>query len=449
MRSLARDVFSIAFVSFAVACGGDSSGDPDSSLPDGTAGPDGGNTNDGTTNTDTGTEAGPPTLPATCNGSVASTSTPATGLPNPPSQLTVVTGFKLEVIAQVGTARQLVALPNGDLLVGTRGSSVYIVPNAEADAVPGKAQKFATSTDSEAQGIAYDPATCTIYLATQHGIYKATYKDGDLTGTFGNPIAKVRQGTPTPNSDGDVHTTTSVAFAGGKVYAGVGSGCNACTEVDPTRSTVQVMGADGSNMTTKGTRIRNAIAVVANPATGNVWVGGAGQDALPSGHPFEFFDPVSAHSGTADYGWPDCEENHNAFGSGANCTNTVAPAFELPAYSTIVGGAFYPTYTTGSHLFPSKYVGGLFLTAHGSWHTSGSSYTASPRVVFVPMNGDTPATPVDWNDPTKQWSDFVSGWQDPNSQTRHGRPTGVAVGWKGSLFFADDSNGYVYRVRPN
>ena len=447
MRFLARAVVPAALVSLAFACGGgDSSGGPDSSTPDGTAGPD-------ATADAPGADADaskPIVLPAACNGSVASTSTPATGLPTPPSALSVVSGFKLEVIAKIGSARELAALPNGDLLVATNGSTIQIVPNAEADGAPGKSQKFADGKESNPQGIAYDPLTCTIYLGTNQGIYSMEYQDGQLTGNFGSPIAKVRQGSVTPNSDGDVHRTTSVAFGNGKLYAGVGSGCNACTEVDPTRATVQMMDPDGANMTTKATRFRNAIALATNPATGTVWAGGAGQDSLPLGHPYEFFDPVTLHAGTADYGWPDCEENHNAFGSNADCSNTVAPLIELPAYSTLIGAAFYSASDTAAHLFPAQYRGGLFLAAHGSWHTANDgSYYSAPRLVFVAMNGDAPATPVDWNDPTKQWTDFVSGWQDPDSQNRHGRPTGVAVGWKGSLFFADDSNGYVYRVRPN
>jgi len=64
------------------------------------------------------------------------------------------------------------------------------------------------------------------------------------------------------------------------------------------------------------------------------------------------------------------------------------------------------------------------------------------------MNGDTPATPVDWNDPSKQWREFVGGFQLSDGSTRIGRPTGIAVGAQGSLFIADDQNGLVYRVRP-
>jgi glucose/arabinose dehydrogenase len=63
-------------------------------------------------------------------------------------------------------------------------------------------------------------------------------------------------------------------------------------------------------------------------------------------------------------------------------------------------------------------------------------------------DGDAPATAVNWTDPTKQWSDFVSGFQLADGTTRVARPTGVAVGSAGSLFVADDQNGLVYRIRP-
>ena len=43
-------------------------------------------------------------------------------------------GFTIETIASIGGARELAALPNGDLIVGTSGSDVYIVPDAEGAA---------------------------------------------------------------------------------------------------------------------------------------------------------------------------------------------------------------------------------------------------------------------------------------------------------------------------
>ncbi len=394
---------------------------------------------------DSGQEAAP--LPADCNGSVESTAAPATGLPSAPA-LTVASGFSLEVIAAVPKARELAALPNGDLLVGTSNSTVYLVPAADRDSGAGKPVVFTTINDSPVQGVAFAGSTCTVYVASQHGIYSIPYKDADTSASAGNPIAQVRQGGIPPGSDGDVHRTSSVAVGGGKVYAGVGSSCNACTEIDPTRATIQVMDPDGSNMTTRATRFRNAIALAVNPATGTLWAGGAGQDSLPTGHPYEFFDAVTLHSGVADYGWPECEENQHAYASGADCSKTVAPLVELPAYSTIIGAAFYPKNQAGAHAFPQSYRGGVFLSVHGSWHKTNGTYYSPPRVAFVAMNGDTPATPVDWSNPSKQWKEFIGGFQLSDGVTRIARSTGIAVGRDGSLFFSDDANGYVYRVRP-
>jgi hypothetical protein len=113
-----------------------------------------------------------------------------------------------------------------------------------------------------------------------------------------------------------------------------------------------------------------------------------------------------------------------------------------------MGAAFYPTGATGAHAFPAAYRGGIFITAHGSWHHDSSNEFMHPRVVYVPMNGDVPVTAVDWSDPTAQWgnTEFMGGFG--NGPNYLGRPTGIAVGSKGSLFIADDGLGLVYRVRP-
>jgi glucose/arabinose dehydrogenase len=365
----------------------------------------------------------------------------------------VPTGFTLTTIAKVASARQLAALPNGDLLVATNGASTYLVPNADATTAPGAPVVFTTPGESAAQGIAFDPSSCTIYLSSQHNVYAIAYTDAAQSAAAGNPIANVRTGNISPNrpsGDTDNHTSTSLAIAGGTLYAGAGSSCNACVESDPTRAAIQRMDWNGANMAVRATRFRNAIALTANPATGTLWAGGAGQDNLPGVHPYEFIDAVTLHAGVADYGWPDCEENHTAYTSGASCGATVAPLVELPAYSTIIGATFYPANPTGMYAFPAAYRGGLFVTAHGSWHTNADgTFVSMPQVVYVAMNGDAPRTAVNWTDPTKQWTQFVGGFQQSNGMTRIARPTGIAVGPLGSLFLADDQNGYIYRVRPN
>ena len=364
-----------------------------------------------------------------------------------PQSLTVPSGFQILTIAHVPSARELAALPNGDLIVGTGNSNVHIVPNAEGSAV-GEPHVFATLPDGHAAGVAFATERSVIYFATEHGIYATNYRNGQRTASAVALVAHVRTGPIAPNSDGDVHSTTSLAYVDGTLYASVGSSCNACTEVDPTRASILAIPPRGGNPVKRATRIRNAIALAVNPQTHTLWAGDAGQDDLPVGHPYEFLDGVTLHPGIADYGWPECEENHHAYTPGANCMNTVAPLIALPAYSTIIGATFYPGNQTGSYVFPKKYRGALFATAHGSWHTtSGGGYAAMPQVVVIAMDGDRPQAPVDWRNPRVQWQTFVGGFQ-PSGRKRAGRPTGITVGPRGSLFVADDMRGVIYRIRP-
>jgi glucose/arabinose dehydrogenase len=382
---------------------------------------------------------------AACAGSATSAQSPPT-----PTGLSVPSGYAIQTIAHVAGAREIAPLPNGDLLVATTGSTIFIVPAALQPA-PATPRVFATIDDAPDAGITYSASQRAIYVATLHGVYRIAYHPGDRRASA-NPqkVATVRSGPVAPNSDGDIHTTTSVAFAprARELYVSIGSSCNACVELDPTRAVIERMSPQGSDVARIAERVRNAIAIAVDPQSGDMWVGGAGQDKLPVGHPYEFLDDLSRHAGTADYGWPDCEENHVAYTRGTQCSHTVAPLVEFPAYATLVGAVFYPQSERGSHAFEARYASGIFVTRHGSWHAPGGCYVA-PEVDFVPMNGDAPKTPVDWSDPTKQWIPFVTGFQPGcSASSRIGRPTGIAVGGDGSLFIADDRSGSIYRVRP-
>ena len=114
-----------------------------------------------------GIDLGAPS-PQQCNGSTATTST--TGMtPVTAPGLSPPSGFVMETVAAVGSARELAALPNGDLLVATGDNDVWLVPDAEADGAAGKPVKFASISDAPVQGVAFAAATCTVYIASQHG----------------------------------------------------------------------------------------------------------------------------------------------------------------------------------------------------------------------------------------------------------------------------------------
>jgi glucose/arabinose dehydrogenase len=442
-----------------------------------------------------------PTSSATANPTAVPTTAPTaaptlgpTAAPLPSQLIFQANGLYGETIASgLPAPRQLVALPNGDLLVGTddKSGTVWIVPNADGNGAGGTPKVFTTvpnpSGQEPAQGLAFDGSN--VYIATNQSVWQVPYHMNDQSEpTPTIEIAKVRRGgiSTNPNpSDGDVHFTSSVAVVPSThmLYVGVGSSCNACVENnDPTRATIQQVNltVGQSSQSLKASRFRNPLALAVNPATNTLWAGGAGQDDVlqldgsivigvtnpVQGHPYEFFDPVTSHTqAIPDYGWPMCEENNHIYnplnapnptcaavapattGSGIN---VVQPAVEFFAYSTIIGATFYPATQTGAHVFPSSYLGGVFLSMHGSWHEGTDGIPLSvPELIYVPINAhsDTPTTPANYSNSGAQWQTILYGFQD-NTGNRVGRPVGLAVGVTGSLFVADDYAGVIYRIRP-
>ncbi len=176
------------------------------------------------------------------------------------------------------------------------------------------------------------------------------------------------------------------------------------------------------------------------------------QDSLPLGHPYEIFDAVTLQPNPANYGWPECYDDRlvSPAYAGYDCSQTVLPRAVFPAYETPIGAVFYEPPAGATYAFPASYLGGAFVTLHGSWHQTNGAYIGPPRVAFVPFaSADTPATPVNWNNPAAQWTEFIGGFQLADGVTRIGRPTGIAVGTDGSLFVADDLTGNIYRIRPS
>ncbi len=90
--------------------------------------------------------------------------------------LHVPQGFTIETIADIDGARELAALPNSDLIVGTRGQDVYIVPNA--DGKPGTPHVFAAFDDERASGVAFAAPRHAIYVATMHRVWEIPYRGG-------------------------------------------------------------------------------------------------------------------------------------------------------------------------------------------------------------------------------------------------------------------------------
>ena len=361
----------------------------------------------------------------------------------------VPAGFRIDVAARVPGARELTALPDGDLIVGTKDGDVYALPDGEA-ATPGEPVVYATTSDGAAAGVAFSQRHNEIYIATEHAVFATPYAPGRRKATELRKIASVRSGPVAPHSDGDVHTTTSIAVSDrtDTLYVAVGSSCNACVEADSTRASIFSMKLPNGPLVKRATRIRNAIALAVDPIDGALWAGDAGQDDLPFGHPYEFLDDVSLQQGIADYGWPQCEENRKAYAAGADCAKTVAPLVELPAYSTDyrrgVLSRAAPRTIRVSGCIPRRALrrrARIVAPRSRRRVRSDAAGRLDRHAGRTARHGDRLA------ESAAQWHTFVGGFQ-PSGVRRNGRPTGLAVGGEGSLFIADDGGDVIYRVRP-
>ena len=90
---------------------------------------------------------------------------------------------------------------------------------------------------------------------------------------------------------------------------------------------------------------------------------------------------------------------------------------------------------------PGRYVGGLFITFHGSWNRNGFPQ-AGYNVVFVPFRDGLP---------DGEYEVFADGFAAVDEvrtpgDARH-RPMGLAQGPDGSLFITDSRQGRIWRVR--
>ena len=106
------------------------------------------------------------------------------------ASLRVPTGFSVTVIAHVAGAHGLAFLPNGDLLVGSEGSTVSLLP--QADGAVRAPHTFASFPDSPAYGVA--TADSAIYVATQSSLWRVPYRAGEPSASAPSEIAKYRRG---------------------------------------------------------------------------------------------------------------------------------------------------------------------------------------------------------------------------------------------------------------
>ena len=414
------------------------------------------------------------TLPPACGG-VDDPIQPVVELPEPASgttcdtSITVPDGFcAIRFHNGVGSARDLVVAPNGDVFVAMRnraGSRGGVVALRDSDG-DGWADRTEAWGEGGASGIAFHEGS--LYLATDNAVLRYSITPNSLTPS--SSPETIVQGLPSARN----HPTKSIALGtDGSIFVGIGSPSNACQSPPRTpgvagknpcdelgtRAGIWRFASDRTGQTQSdgelfSTGVRNGAALAVHPGSGELYAVIHGRDQLRelwpalysqsdgSENPSEEFAHITRGS---DFGWPYCyhdpSNNRKVLapeygGDGetvGRCAEMAVPEIGLPAHWAPNAMTFSP-----GDAFPEGYRDGAFVAFHGSWNRA--PVQAGYNVVWIPFEGD---------DPTGEWSVFADGFAggriSSTSQAAN-RPTGVATGPDGALYVSDSLRGRIWKI---
>lgn len=331
--------------------------------------------------------------------------------------LWVADGFTIDVYASgVGSARMLAESPTGELILTTGwDGTVFKLTDRDGD---GRADDIVRmfADLNVPHGVAF--VGNVMFLAETDRILRL---DPWWDSASAREIARLPGG-------GHHATRTLAVGTDNRLYASIGSACDACVEPDPMRASVWRFELDGRGATLVARGLRNAVGLAVEPGSGTLWATENERNELGEEIPP---DEVNVLRSEGDYGWPACWGNRVAdaqFGTAERCAATEPPTFELPAHSAPLGLAF----ATGN-LVPLEYRGGLYVALHGSALRENA---VGYELVYVPLHDGLPgARRV-----------FARGWLVGDDSW--GRPVAPFFGRDGTLYLTDDKAGAVYRIRP-
>lgn len=319
--------------------------------------------------------------------------------------LTPVSGYTISYFAQnLGGVRDLEFSPGGTLLASaTSAGTVVALPSQDGNT---EVKELLTNLNNP-HGLAF--YNNQLFVAEERRIVRYNWDEKNLTATENKVLFALP---PRGN-----HFTRSLVFdKSGKLYVSVGSTCNVCYEKDEKYSAVLISDSEGNNPRVFAKGLRNAVFLVLNPNTGEVWVTEMGRDFLGDNLPP---DEVNILRSGKDYGWPNCYGDKvpdKSFNPSAECSSTESPIFQIPAHSAPLGLTF-------------DSQGDLLVAYHGSWNRS---VPDGYKVVKMKVSGNT----------ITESEDFITGFIQDSEAI--GRPVDLIFDKEGNLYISDDKVGAIY-----
>ncbi|TNF34524.1 MAG: sorbosone dehydrogenase family protein [Gammaproteobacteria bacterium] len=317
----------------------------------------------------------------------------------------------------LGGARDLLLLPDGDLLVSqTRPGRISRIISPASDAPVVVTWKDGLELPS---GLAWQDGQ--LYLAETGGVSRVTLDAALYPATEPEPLLSLP---PYGN-----HATRTLGFSpSGILHISTGSSCNVCIEEQEYRATLlQFNPATGdTHIIAKG--LRNSVGFDWSPVDGHLYATDNGRDLL--GDDFPPCELNRIEDGQ-HYGWPYRNGNNipdpdygDALPAGLN---TQAPVHAFRAHNAPLGIHFLRHQPEGS-----IYQHAALVALHGSWNrTEKDGY----KVVSL-----------HWQDDRIIECPFMTGFE--NGGTVIGRPAYITENTQGTIFISDDHAGSVYRLRP-
>jgi len=371
----------------------------------------------------------------------------------------VADGLSIEKIAGgLIHPRQLLALPNGDVLVvesnGPGTEAVTTPKQLIAGMVKGRSGKAAkggnriTLLRKQAETGKWEPHVLlehlhspfgiqwidrALYVADTDRIMKYRFEPGQLQ--IADPGTELADLPSTVNH----HWTKSMVASrdGTKLYVGVGSNSNIAEnglEVEYRRAAVLEVDVATGASRVFASGLRNPTGLQWEPQTGTLWAivnerDEIGADLVP--------DYLTSVKEGGFYGWP-----YSYYGQHGDprikeqrpdlVAKAIKPDYAIASHVAPLGLLFY----TGSSL-PGSYRGGAFIGEHGSWDRSPLS---GYKVSFVRFVNGRPTGPVE---------SVVTGFYSKDESSLYGAPVGLAQGADGALLIADDVGNAVWSVNAS